>query len=151
MTWIIILIIIGTLLFIAELVLLPGVTIAAVAAFCCFVTAITWAFVEQEFLTGIYVLVASLAIIALLTALFFRRRTWKNVALHTDIKEAVNSPASKIEIGAHAKTLSRLAPMGTVEINGQIIEAKSIADFIDPHTTVVVTGIDNFSLIVKPL
>lgn len=151
MTWIILLIIVATLLFFAELVLLPGITFAAIGAFCCFVTAIAWAFVDHGTTAGFVTLGVSLAIIIVLTAIFLRRKTWDKLTLHTDIKESVTTNVSKVAIGTEGKTLSRLAPMGTVLIEGEIIEAKSLADFIDPHTRIIVIGVDNFSLIVKPL
>ena len=151
MTWIILLLIVATLLFFAELVLLPGITFAAIGAFCCFVTAIAWAFVDHGPTTGFLILGISLFIVTALTAVFLRRKTWDKLTLHTEIKEPVTSSASNVPIGTEGKTLSRLAPIGTVLIDGEIIEAKSLADFIDPHTRVIVIGIDNFSLIVKPL
>ena len=56
MLWITLLIILGLLLFLAELVLLPGITIAAVGAFCCLVGAAAWAYVDGGLVVGFTVL-----------------------------------------------------------------------------------------------
>lgn len=48
-------------------------------------------------------------------------------------------------------TLSRLAPMGTVEIGGRIYEAKTLDGYVDPRREIEVVGFENFSVIVKPV
>ena len=46
-------------------------------------------------------------------------------------------------------TVSRLAPMGKVEIGGKIYEAKSMDSYIDPRREVEVVGFENFNIIVR--
>ena len=46
-------------------------------------------------------------------------------------------------------TLSRLSPMGTVEVGGKVYEAKSLTAYVDPRREVEVVGFENFSVIVK--
>ncbi|MEG2319811.1 MAG: serine protease, partial [Mucinivorans sp.] len=83
MGWIILLIVLGVVLFFAELVLLPGITIAAAGAFCCLVVAAAWTFVSYGLFTGFVVLAIILVILGVMMALFLRRRTWHNMSLHT--------------------------------------------------------------------
>ena len=58
-------------------------------------------------------------------------------------------PETEVALGTLGVTISRLAPMGKVSINGKTYEAKSTDVFIDQKQYVEVVGYDNFTLIVK--
>ena len=58
-------------------------------------------------------------------------------------------PAEELRIGQHGVTLSRLSPMGKVEIDGRIFEAKAISEYVDQKSKVEVIGFENFNVIVK--
>lgn len=145
------LIALGVILFVAELVLLPGITVAAVGAFCCLVGAVTWAFVDWGPVTGFIVLGIVLVILLILLLLFLRPKTWNRVSLKTNINSQVDDLGieKRVEVGVQGTSLTRLAPMGKVDISGEIYEAKSLDRYIDPRCEVVVTGYDNNTLIVR--
>ena len=149
--WITLLILLGLLLFLAELVLLPGITVAAVGAFCCLVGAETWAFVGGGMVMGFIVLAVVVVMLVLLTILFLRPRTWNRFALKTNIESQVQPVEieKQVEVGVQGITLTRLAPMGKVQIDGQIFEAKSLDSYIDPRQEVIVIGYDNATLVVR--
>ena len=149
--WITLLILLGLLLFLAELVLLPGITVAAVGAFCCLVGAVTWAFVGGGMGMGFIVLAVVVVLLVLLTILFLRPRTWNRFALKTNIESQVQPVEieKQVEVGVQGITLTRLAPMGKVQIDGQIFEAKSLDSYIDPRQEVIVIGYDNATLVVR--
>lgn len=151
MGWIILLIIIGILLFIAELVLLPGLTIAAIGSFCSLVGAVAWAFAEYGVRTGFIVLGIVIVILIILLALFLRPRTWNRISLKTNIEAKVDEEGvqKRVAVGTEGMTLTRLAPMGNIEIDGKIYEAKSLDSYINQRIKVVVTGYDNNTLIVR--
>ncbi len=151
--WITLLILLGLLLFIAELVLLPGITLAAVGAFICLVAAATWAFVGGGLATGFIVLGIILFCLSILTLLFLRPKTWNRVALKTNIDSQVQPVEieKQVEMGVQGYTLTRLAPMGKVQIGDTIFGAKSLDSYIDPRREVVVIGYDNANIIVRPL
>jgi len=151
MGWIILLLLLGALLFFVELVLLPGITVAGVGAFCAFIAAAVLGFVLFESpIWGFLTVFVIVVIVAILTALFLRPKTWKKVTLKAEIKDAFEQKAETVvSEGAEGETLTRLAPMGKVLIDGNTYEAKSLDSFIDPKTPIVVTGFDNSSLIVK--
>lgn len=151
MGWIIMLIALGVILFVAELVLLPGITIAAVGAFCCLVGAVTWAFVDWGPVTGFIILGIVLVVLLILMLLFLRPKTWNRVSLKTNINSQVDELGieKRVEVGMQGTSLTRLAPMGKVDISGEIYEAKSLDCYIDPRSEIVVTGYDNNTLIVR--
>lgn len=147
MGWIILLIVLGILLFVAELVLLPGITIAAIGSFCSLVAAVALAFVNHGQMVGWIVLVNVLVVMAILIAIFFRTPTWKNIALKADVPESVTY--HKAAIGDTGRAVTRLAPMGKVMVDGMIIEAKTMGEYVDEGSDVEVIGQDNMNIIVK--
>lgn len=151
--WITLLILLGLLLFIAELVLLPGITLAAAGAFICLVGAATWAFVGGGLATGFIVTGIIVLCLSLLTLLFLRPKTWNRVTLKTNIDSQVQPVEieKQVEVGVQGYTLTRLAPMGKVQIGETIFEAKSLDSYIDPRREVVVIGYENANIIVRPL
>ena len=58
-------------------------------------------------------------------------------------------PEKELSIGAVGTTISRLSPMGKVNIGGKVYEAKSADVFIDQREQVEVVGFENFNVIVK--
>ena len=151
--WITLLILLGLLLFIAELVLLPGLTLAALGSFCCLVGAVTWAFVEGGTAAGFITLGIVVVLLLILTALFLRSRTWNRFTLKTNIESRVQplEIETQVEVGVQGTTLTRLAPMGKVQIGGRTFEAKSLDSYIDPRRQVTVIGYDNASIVVRPV
>lgn len=151
--WITLLILLGLLLFVAELVLLPGITLAAVGSFCCLVAAVTWAFVGGSVAMGFIVLGIVVVFLGILMAIFLRPRTWNRVALKTNIESQVQTEEiqNQVEVGVQGSTLTRLAPMGKVQVGDRIFEAKSLDSYIDPRRQVVVIGYENSNIIVRPM
>lgn len=151
MLWISLLILLGLILFVVELVLLPGITIAAIGAFASLVGAVAWAFVEGGATMGFIVLGIVVFLLIVLTILCLRPRTWNRFALKTNIESQVQPEKieRQVEVGTQGITLTRLAPMGKVQIEGQIYEAKSLDSYIDPRQKVVVIGYDNANIIVR--
>ena len=60
-------------------------------------------------------------------------------------------PSEEMKVGDRGVTLSRLSPMGKVEIGGRTYEAKSLGTYVDPQRDVEVVGFENFSVIVKTI
>ena len=124
--WLIItLIIVGVLLLVAELVLLPGISVAGIGAF------------------------LSLAVAAVVISL--RANTWQRLSLKSTI-DATSTPTPEqndIRIGQRGETLTRLAPMGKVQVGDVTVEAKSVDAYIDPRQVVEVIGYDNTAVVVR--
>lgn len=153
MFWIVLLVIVGLVLYFAELVLLPGITLAAVGAFCALTGATAWAFSSFGAETGFWVLGISLVCVVLITVIFLRPKTWKKLSLNTEIKDSVGGAPlnSQHKIGDMATALTRLAPMGNVIIDGNSIEAKTRSGYIDAGSNVRIIGFENQTLIVEPI
>ena len=152
MWYIVLLIILGMLFLVAELLLFPGLSIGGILAMACYGGAIWYAFDALGVTAGIWTIVA-VALLSLLSLIFsLRAKTWQRLALKQEIDSvSMPNPESEVAIGAVGVSISRLSPMGKVEVNGKTFEAKSTDVFIDQRSKVEVVGFDNFTLIVRKI
>lgn len=149
LVYIIVLLVLGALFLMAEIVLLPGVTIGAILALGSYAGAIYLGFVYYGTTAGVVVIAVTL-LLSLITVIFsLRAKTWQKLSLQKNI-DSVSSelPEHSVEVGAHGVAISRIAPMGTIEVNGKRYEAKSDL-LIDQREEVEVVGFENFSVLVK--
>ncbi len=150
--YIILLVVIGLVLFFAELVLLPGITIAAVGSFCSLCAASAWIFAEYGIACGFMGLLGILVLVAIMLIFFFRPKTWRKVSLKTELKDTIATPIEKLcSIGAQGVSTTRLSPMGKVEIEGEIYEAKTRGGYIDEGSNIKVIGYDNQNVVVEQI
>ena len=98
-------------------------------------------------------MVALVVVLSLVvTVLSLRAKTWQRFSLRQKIdSSSMPSPQTRVRTGERGVTVSRLSPMGRVEIGGELYEAKSLDAYVDPQTEVEVVGFENFSVIVKPV
>lgn len=150
--WIILLIVVGVLLFIAELILLPGITVAAVLSLGSMCAAVTWSFMEYGIIWGFIAIGVVAVISAILLAVFFKRSTWRRVTLNTELTATIERPISELcEMGAKGTTITRLSPMGKVMVDGKIFEAKTLRGLINEGQKVKVIGYDNQTIIIESI
>lgn len=152
MFFIVLLIVFGILFLVAELVLLPGVSIGAVLSLVCYGSAIYMAFRDYGPVAGVAVILIIIVLSVIATVVSLRAKTWQRFSLRQKINSSsMDAPAEKLRIGDRGVTISRLSPMGKVEIGGRIYEAKSMDAYVDPRREVEVVGFENFSIIVKTI
>ncbi|MEG2771408.1 MAG: NfeD family protein [Alistipes sp.] len=151
MFFIILLILFGLLFLVAEIVLLPGVSIGAILSLVCYGSAVYIAFVDYGMTASVSVVAVVLVLSILATILSLRAKTWQRFSLTQKINSSsMTIPEQEnVKIGDTGITVSRLSPMGKVEIGGKIYEAKSGGDYVDPKTNIEVVGFENFNVIVK--
>lgn len=151
MFFIILLILFGVLFLVAEIVLLPGISIGGILALVCYGSSIYMAFRDYGPLTGAMVTVAILVLSAGATIVSLRAKTWQRFSLKQQIdSSSMRTPEEDtVRIGDRGVTLSRLSPMGKVDIGGRIYEAKSLDRYVDPRSEVEVVGFENFNVIVR--
>ena len=151
MFFIILLILFGVLFLVAEIVLLPGISVGGILALVCYGSSIYMAFRDYGPLTGAMVTVAILVLSAGATIVSLRAKTWQRFSLKQQIdSSSMRTPEEdNVRIGDRGVTLSRLSPMGKVDIGGRIYEAKSLDRYVDPRSEVEVVGFENFNVIVR--
>lgn len=150
MIWIALLILIGILLYIIELILLPGITVAAVGAFVSLVSAVVLGYSWYDGVWGTVILIITVALMVAMTIISLRSNTWRRFTLHTNVDSAAGEKAeASVSVGDVGTTITRLAPMGRVSIGGESYEAKSVDSYIDPREKVEVIAFENSQIIVR--
>lgn len=150
MFYIILLILLGVLFLVAELLLLPGISVGTILSLVCYGSAIYLAFDGYGTLTGAITVAVVLLLSLITTLVSLRAKTWQRLSLKQEIdSSSMQLPEKEISVGARGVSVSRLSPMGKVEIGGKSYEAKSTDVFIDQKQPVEVVGFDNFAVIVK--
>ncbi len=150
---IVILILLGIFLFIVEFLLVPGVTIAGIGGAILMAVAVFFAYKTHGNTVGNYTLVATLIFTVGGGAYVLRAKTWRRLMLHKDIDSKVDGglEADKIKVGDRGESITRMAPIGKVLINGIVVEGKSQWGFLDQNTPVEVVKVLNTQVIVKPI
>lgn len=140
----------AVLLFLVELFVIPGISIAGFLAGGCIIFANYYAFVYMGTMAGITTLVISA--VACLGSLvwFMRSKTLDKIALKKNITSKVDRSAEeKVKVGDVGTTTTRLALIGYAEINGEIVEVKSSDGFINEKTPIMVERIADGVLLVE--
>lgn len=152
MFYIVLLIVLGVLFLVAELVFLSGSFIGTLLSLICYGSAVFLAFGDYGYAAGI-VSIAAVALLSLIaTVISLRAKTWQRLSLAQEIRSSsMEIPEQKLKIGDRGITVSRLSPMGKVEIGGNIYEAKCVDSYVDPKCEVEVTGFENFNVIVRKI
>lgn len=150
--WLIIgLVLIGVLLLVAELVLLPGISVAGIGALLSFAGAVLLGYMNHGFWVGSVVLTAIVLLSVIAVVVSLRANTWRRLSLNETI-DSTSTPTPEehnIRIGQQGVTLTRLAPMGKATFGDATVEAKAIDSFIDPRRRVEAIAFDNTVVIVK--
>lgn len=150
--YILLLIVLGLLFLVAEIVFLPGISIGGLLAMVCYGSAIYLSFGNYGTVGGVLAIVVVVVVSVVATAVSLRAKTWQRFSLRQQIRSSsMPSPCDEVKPGDRGVTLSRLSPMGKVEIGGRVYEAKSTGSYVDPRREVEVVGFENFSVIVKSI
>ncbi|MCU0370342.1 MAG: hypothetical protein MUC31_02915 [Bacteroidales bacterium] len=143
-------IIIGLIFLALEILVIPGVGIAGIIGFILIAVGIWQSYAGHGMVAGHLVLAGTFLLTVLTLVLSLRGRTWRRLALSTSIDSKVNViDEEKIRPGDTGKTVSRLAPMGKAQINGEFYEVSTNGDFIDQQTEIIVVKIEFNKIIVK--
>ncbi len=147
---IIALIVAGLLLFMTEVFLIPGLSLAGIASAICLIYTNYYAFSELGMTGGIITLLVSLASYIAVFIWFVHSKSIDKLALKKDIDSTVCPPEkAEVKTGDTGVAITRLALIGNAEINGQIIEVKSSDGFLDERTPIVVERIMEGVIMVK--
>lgn len=149
---IILLIVLGLVLLLIEFAVIPGVTIAGIGGFLLLAVSVFIAFSELGTIPGIITLAVVLVASPIMIVYFFKSKPGKKMILGKNIEGKIDSiNQDKLSIGDIGKTIGRLAPMGKVRVNSEVIEAQSIGMFIDQNTQIKIVKVESNKIIVEPL
>mgnify|MGYP000375029572 FL=1 len=140
----------AVILFLVELFVIPGISLAGISALVCIIYANYYAFANLGTGAGFITLIISgIACIGSLVW-FMRSKTLDKLALKKDITSKIDrSAAEKVKVGDTGITITRLAQIGNAEINGNIIEVKSMDGLLNEKTPIVVNRITDGIIFVE--
>lgn len=144
------LLVIGTILLLIEIFVVPGVGISGILGVIALGGGCYLSF-GCGMHTGMIVTGGVIVMIIILITVALRKETWEKLALNAQIDFSAGQDASKIAVGDHGITITRLAPMGTARIGDMTMEVKSWEGFLDPGLDVVVERIEDNIIYVRPL
>ncbi|HEY3370279.1 MAG TPA: NfeD family protein [Prolixibacteraceae bacterium] len=149
---ILLLIFLGIVLLLIEFTILPGITIAGIGGTLLFGYSIYLAFTTYGPLAGFLTLGFVVIVAPLLVVLVFKGKTGKKMVLSTIITGVANQiDQEKVKVGDIGVTIGRLAPMGKIRVNGEVVEVRSTGTYVDPGESVRIIEIEKSQITVEPL
>lgn len=148
------LILLGVGLFIAEVFLLPGITIAGIAGGVMLIGSIAYAFYYIGETAGYITIGANVVVTIAAFIIIMKSNALSHISLKTDIDATVDqTEILLLQNGQIGITVSRLNPIGKAEFDNQsIVEVKSITgEFIDEGESVQIVKIEKSSVMVQPV
>ncbi len=147
-----VLIIAAVILFLVELFIIPGISLAGISALACIIYANYYAFANLG--TGAGFITLTISVVTCIGSLvwFMRSKMLDDLALKKNLESTVdNSAERRVKVGDTGISTTRLAQIGYAEIDGNIVEVRSIEGFIDEKTPIIVTRISNGTILVKKI
>ena len=141
-------IVLGIAFFVLEIFFLPGVSISGIVGTLFTGAGIWYAFAKLGVTAGWIVVAVSVLVLLFVIVYFIKGKPLDKMALDKELETNSFYDMSKVAVGNTGVTLSRLAPMGKVLINGEEYEAKFCEGFLDRGVDVVVIDIDGNVLLV---
>lgn len=150
---IIILVAAGVLLLVAELILIPGLSVAGICALVCYGAAVYIGFDRFGAIGGAITIGAIVGVSVAAALISLRARTWHKLALNDNIDGTSQQlPSDTLKVGDRGVAATRLAPSGKVVIGAETYEARTMANiYVDARSGVEVVDFENFTVIVRPL
>ena len=143
-----VLIIAAVILFLVELFVIPGISLAGISALVCIIYANYYAFANL----GMAFITLGISGVACIGSLvwFMRSKMLDKLALKKDIDSKVDRSAEdSVKVGDTGISTTRLAQIGYAEINGNIVEVKSIDGFLNEKTPIIVSRITDGTIMVE--
>lgn len=148
----IVLLLVATLLFILEIFVLPGISIAGLGAVVAYLYAFYYAFTELGDTAGfISMAIGSISIVGCILW-FMKSKTVDKLSL----KETLAAPENMIlkynlKVGDRGLTITKLSLIGRAVINESPVEVQSIDGFVDEKTPIEIVRIENKTVYVKAI
>jgi len=149
---ILLLIFLAFVLLLIEFTVLPGSTIAGIGSILLFAYSIYMAFTSYGALTGFLALGFVIIVAPILIVKLFKGKTGKKMVLSTVLTGIANQiDHEKVKVGDIGLTIGRLAPMGKIKVNGEVVEVRSTGTYVDPGERVRIIQIEKSQITVEPL
>ena len=140
----------GLLLFIVEVFLIPGISLAGIGSAISLLAAVYYSFTAIGSTAGFISLGVSAVSIVIIIMWLMRSKTVDKYSLKKTLDYKENKVKKfNIKVGDEGVAITRLALIGNAEINGNIIEVRSAEGFIDENTLIYVERISGETIMVR--
>ena len=140
---------VAIILFLLEIFLLPGVTIAGIGGALFAIGGIIYAY-SIGTTTGHITMISSIVLFVVFFAWLLRAKSFQRIALKTNVDSTLTSTRDMgLQIGDKGIALSRLAPIGKARFGDTTVEAKTQGEFIDEQTPIVIVRLDGYNVVVE--
>ena len=138
-------------LFLLEIFLLPGITIAGIGGVIFAIGGIIYAY-SVGTVTGHITLISSIILFVGFFTWLLRAKSFQRVALKTNVDSTLTSTRDMgLQVGDKGIALSRLAPIGKARFADTTVEAKTQGEFIDELTQVVIVRLEGYNVVVESI
>lgn len=144
-------ILVGLILILAEILLIPGVGVAGILGLLSMGGSCAYAFMEFGYQTGAIVTAVNAVLLVAFIVWVLRAKTWKRLALDTNIEAKAVVPELAVAPGDRGKAATRLAPMGMARFGDSTLEVTALEGIIDSGSEIEVSHIDDNKIFVKQL
>lgn len=135
-----------------ELFLIPGLSIAGISSIVLAAISVWYAYSHVGAVAGNITLVGAFVFSGVAIWVFIKSRALEKMSLKTNVTGTVDKiNEDQIRVGDKGMSVSRLAPMGKVKVNGVVVEAKTSDEFIDQGTQIVVVEVYQTNVLVEKL
>lgn len=149
---VIVLIVVGLALIIAEVIFVPGTTLVGIIGLISTIFGIYLSFVYFGTGTGWWTVTGSAVLFAISLYFSFKGNTWDRFSLKDTMGSRVNEGlTSKLKVGDEGIAMSAIKPIGKADFHGEEYEVRSMGNYIDSGTTVRIIKIDVNNIFVEPI
>lgn len=141
---------IALMLLLIEILIIPGIGFPGIAGTILFLLGVILAY-QIDITTGNITLLISSFLCLILGYLAFNNKTWDKLAQKEEITSKIEQMTSKIEVGTHGLTMSRLNPIGKAMIENEVFEVSSRGEYIEEASKIEITNIESNKIYVKKL
>jgi len=150
MTWIIILIVIGLILFIVEVFFIPGTTVVGILGFILTALGVFLAYRQYSVMTGHITLAITVICIVTLMIIAAKSNLWTKLSNQSALEGRANEVETKdIQIGDTGIAIASIKPIGKARIHDMNYEVKSLGELINTGEKVEVIKISGNQIIVR--
>ena len=149
---VIVLLLIGIFLVVAEVIFIPGIFIAGSigAGISIYGVYLSYDYFGPD--TGVIVMIAAVIGNILGLTLALRGKSWERFSLKQTHNSRVNDQYDyNLQVGDKGLTTSSLKPIGKALFNDEIIEVRSHGNFVNENIEVKILSIESGKIIVEPI
>lgn len=151
-TLVIVFMLLGIIFFLLEIFFLPGITVGGLAGLIFVGAAIWYAFEFIGQTAGFITIIGGIIAMGFAIWGFLRSKALEKMSLHAQVDSKVDALKDiHLAVGDRGVTVSRLAPIGKVRFDNQVIEVKSLDGFVDQSVEVEVVEVSTFGIVVRSL